>query len=62
MLISFATGSVAKEALPGIKLRTEATQRRQREARQLRYRHRRRSIFRHPDRQLRQRTVRLADD
>src|SRR5262249_41955698 len=62
IVISFATGSVAKEALPGIKLRTEGTQTRQREARKLPYRHRCRSIFRHPDRQLRQRAVRLADD
>src|SRR5258707_14754893 len=62
MLVSFATGSVTSQALPGIKLRTEVTQTRQREARNLRYRHLCRSIFRHPDRQLRQRTVRLAND
>src|SRR5258708_14685435 len=62
MLVSFATGSVTSQALPGIKLRTEITQTRQREARNLRYRHLCRSIFRHPDRQSRQRTVRLAHD
>src|SRR5258708_19001942 len=62
MLISFATGGVASQALPGIKLRTEVTQTRQREARNLRYRHLCGSILRHPDRQLRQRTVRLAND
>jgi hypothetical protein len=62
MLVSFATGIVASQALPGIKLRTEVTQTHQRQARNLCYRHLGRSILRHPDRQLRQRAVRLADN
>lgn len=62
MLVSFATGVVADQALPGIKFKAELTQTRQREARNLRNHHLCRPLFRHPDRQLRQRPVRLADD
>ena len=61
MLVSFATGLVAQQALPGIELETEFAQTRQRETRDLRHHHRRRPILRHPDRQLRQRAVRLTD-
>ena len=62
MLVSFATGVVADQALPSIKLKAEFTQTRQREARNLRNHHLCRTLFHHPDRQLRQRPVRLADD
>jgi hypothetical protein len=61
MLASFATGVVANQALPGIELETEFAQTRQREVRNLRYHHLCRPMLRHPDRQLRQRAVRLAD-
>lgn len=62
MLVSFATGVVADQALPSIKLKAEFTQTRQRQARNLRNHHPCRTLFHHPDRQLRQRPVRLADD
>jgi hypothetical protein len=62
MLVSFATGVVADQALPSIELKAEFTQTRQREARNFRHHHLCRPSFRHPDRQLRQRPVRLADD
>jgi hypothetical protein len=62
MLVSFATGVVADQALPSIELKAEFTQTRQRKARNLGHRHLGRPLFRHPDRQLRQRPVRLADD
>ena len=62
MLVSFATGIVADQALPGIKLKAEFTQTRQREARNLRHHHICRPLFRHPDRQLRQRAIGLTDD
>ena len=62
VLVSFATGVVADQALPGIELKTEFSQTRQREAWDLRYRHLRRPILCHPERQLCQRAVRLADN
>src|SRR3954469_25859584 len=62
MLLSFATGVVADQALPAIELETEFTQTRERDARNLPYRHLRRPVLRHPDRQLRQRAVWLADN
>jgi hypothetical protein len=62
MLVSFATGVGADQALPSIKLKAEFTQTRQREARNLRHHHLCRPLFRHPDRQLRQSPVQLADD
>src|SRR5215469_13160641 len=62
MLVSCATGGVACQALPGIELKTEFAQARQRQARNFHHSHLCRSIPRHPDRQLRQRPVRLADD
>jgi hypothetical protein len=62
MLVSFATGVVAEQALPSIELKAEFTQARQREARNLRHYHLCRPLLRHPDWQLRQRPVRLADD
>jgi hypothetical protein len=61
MLVSFATGLVAQQALPGIELEAEFAETGQRETRNLRHHHRRRPILRHPDRHLRQRAVRLAD-
>src|SRR3954453_17538896 len=61
MLVSFATGLVAPQALPGIELEAEFASTRQRETRDLPHHHRRRPILRHPDRHLRQRAVRLAD-
>src|SRR6476620_5755775 len=61
MLVSFATGLVAQQALPGIKLEPEFAETRQRETRDLPHPHHRRPILRHPDRHLRQRAVRLAD-
>src|SRR4051812_43950590 len=61
MLVSFATGLVAQQALPGIELEAEFAYTRQRETRDLPHRHRRRPILRHPDRYLRQRAIRLAD-
>jgi hypothetical protein len=62
MLVSFATGVVADQALPAIQFKAEFTQTRQRKARNLSHHHLCRQLFRHPDRQLRQRPVRLADD
>src|SRR4030095_10971854 len=62
MLVSFATGLVAQQALPGIELETEFAETGQRETRVLRHHQRRRPILRHPDRHLCQRAVRLADD
>jgi len=62
MLVSFATGLVAQQALPGIELEAEFAETGQRETRVLRHHHRRRPILRHPDRHLCQRAVRLADD
>src|SRR3954470_14151550 len=61
MLVSFATGLVAQQALPGIELEAEFAEIRQRETRDLPHPHRRRPILRHPDRHLCQRAVRLAD-
>src|SRR3954453_9233468 len=61
MLVSFATGLVAPQALPGIELEAEFAETRQRETRDLPHHHCRRPILRHPDRHLRQRAVRLAD-
>src|SRR3954469_18480368 len=61
MLVSFATGLVAQQALPGIELEAEFAYTRQRETRDLPHHHRRRPILRHPDRHLRQHAVRLAD-
>src|SRR3954453_5524159 len=61
MLVSFATGLVAPQALPGIELEAEFASTRQREPRDLPHHHCRRPILRHPDRHLRQRAVRLAD-
>src|SRR4051812_7683385 len=61
MLVSFATGLVAQQALPGIELEAEFAYTRQRETRDLPHHHRRRPILRHPDRHLRQRAVQLAD-
>src|SRR3954464_11103617 len=61
MLVSFATGLVAQQALPGIELEAEFAETRQRETRDLPHHHRRRPILGHPDRHLRQRAVRLAD-
>src|SRR3954447_11111396 len=61
MLVSFATGLVAQQALPGIQREAEFAQTRQRETRDLPHHHRRRPILRHLDRHLRQRAVRLAD-
>jgi hypothetical protein len=62
MLVSFATGVVADQALPSIEFKTEFSQTRQRDARNLRYHHLCRLIPRHPDRQLRQRAIWLADN
>src|SRR6476646_2813568 len=62
MLVSFATGLVAQQALPGIELEAEFAETGQRETRVLRHHQRRRPIVRHPDRHLCQRAVRLADD
>jgi hypothetical protein len=62
MLVSFATGLVAQQALPGIELEAEFAETGQRETRVLRHHQRRRPILRHPDRHLCQRAVRLADD
>src|SRR3954468_10809732 len=61
MLVSFATGLVAQQALPGIELEAEFAETRQRKTRDLPHHHRRRLILRHPDRHLRQRAVRLGD-
>ena len=63
MLVScpWATTLVAQRALTGIELEAEFAQARQREAREFRHRHRRGLFLGHPDRQLRQRAVRLAD-
>src|SRR3954468_5460575 len=61
MLVSFATGLVAQQALPGIELEAEFAETRQRKTRDLPHYHCRRPILRHPDRHLRQRAVRLAD-
>jgi hypothetical protein len=61
MLVSFATGIVAKQALQSIEFESDFAQTCQRETRELRHHHRRRPILRHPDWQLRQRAVRLAD-
>jgi hypothetical protein len=61
MLVSCATTPVAQQALTGIKLTAEFVQARQRQTWTLGHRHRRRPFLHHPDRQLRQRAVRLAD-
>src|SRR3954468_12635601 len=61
MLVSFATGLVAQQALPGIELEAEFAETRQRKTRDLPHHHCRRPILGHPDRHLRQRAVRLAD-
>src|SRR3954454_19759383 len=59
MLVSFATGLVPQQALPGIEVEGELAQRHQRETRDLPHPLLRRAILRHPDRHLRQRAVRL---
>jgi hypothetical protein len=50
MLVSFTTGIVAQQALPGIELEAQVAQTLQCETRGLCDRHRRRAILRHPDR------------
>jgi hypothetical protein len=61
MLVSFATGIVVQQTMTGIELKAEVAQTSQRKTGDLRHHHRRCPILRHPARQLRQRTVRLAD-
>jgi hypothetical protein len=64
MLVSccWATPLVAQQALTGIELEAEFAQARQRKTWDRHHPHRRGLILGHPDRQLRQRAVRLADD
>jgi hypothetical protein len=63
MLVScpWATTLVAQRGLAGIELEAEFAQALQRQAREFRHRHHRGLVLGHPDRQLRQRAVRLAD-
>lgn len=62
MLVSFATRCIANQALPATELKAERVQSRQRETGNLYYRHLHRLWARHPERQLRQRAIRLVDD
>ena len=62
MLVSFATRCIANQALPATELKAECVQSRQRETGNLYYRHLHRLRARHPERQLRQRAIRLVDD
>jgi hypothetical protein len=59
---SWATVAVAQRVVAGVELESEFAQACQREARAFGDRHRRGPILGHPDRQLRHRPVRLADD
>jgi hypothetical protein len=59
---SWAALTAAQRVVAGIELESEFAQARQREARAPHHRHLSGPIFGHPDRQLRQRPVRLADD